>query len=146
MKNTKDLKTLYSPIFFMRKNVFNSIFKEIEETKVLDKDLENELKALFPDKFEKAVETMEKGIIQYTFTPSKRILWTAIGEEREHIIYPRLYCDCLDFYKNVVINKKNTICKHLLALELAQILKRFKKINLKDEEFKKIYKNNILKI
>lgn len=131
---------------FMRKNVFNSIFKKIEESKVLDKDLENELKALFPDKIEKAVETMEKGIIQYVFTPSKRILWTAIGDEREHILYPGLYCDCLDFYKNVVINKKNSICKHLLAQILSLGLKNFKKINLNDEEFIEIYKNNILKI
>lgn len=128
------------------RNTFNSLLKKIEEKSELTEDIIEELKELLPDKFEKAVETMEKGIIQYTFTPSKRILWTAIGEEREHILYPGLYCDCIDFYKNVVINKKNIICKHLLALELSLGLKKFKKIILNDEEFIEIYKNNILKI
>jgi len=131
---------------FSENNIIKSFLEKFKEAGEINKELIKKLKTTFADKIDRALETMERGIIQYTFTPSKRILWTAIGDEREHILYPGLYCDCLDFYKNVVINKKNSICKHLLAQILSLGLKNFKKITLNDEEFIEIYKNNKLKI
>ncbi|GAI71390.1 unnamed protein product, partial [marine sediment metagenome] len=42
-------------------------------------------------------------------------MWLALGENREYLIYPKLYCSCLNFYKEVVINQSIGYCKHLIT-------------------------------
>jgi predicted nucleic acid-binding Zn finger protein len=122
-------------------NVIKSILKRIEEERELKEELIEELKELFPDKIEKTLEILNKGIIQYTFFPSKRKVWAAVGSKNDlHLIYPGLYCDCIDFYKNVAIDKKNTLCKHLLAQLISFGLKNFEEVSLNDEDF-----NNFIK-
>ncbi len=73
---------------FSENNIIKSFLEKFKEAGEINKELIKKLKTTFADKIERALETMERGIIQYTFTPSKRILWTAIGDEREHILYP----------------------------------------------------------
>lgn len=132
---------------FMRKNVFNSLLKKIEEKSELTEDIIEELKELFPDKIEKTLEILKKGIIQYTFSPSGRKIWAAVGSKNKlHLIYPNMYCSCIDFYKNVVINRKNILCKHLLAHLISSSLNSFEEVSLKDEDFSKFLKQFKFKI
>lgn len=131
----------------MRKNVFNSLLKKIEEKSELTEDIIEELKELFPDKIEKTLEILKKGIIQYTFSPSGRKIWAAVGSKNKlHLIYPNMYCSCIDFYKNVVINRKNILCKHLLAHLISSSLNSFEEVSLKDEDFSKFLKQFKIKI
>ena len=131
----------------MRKNVFNSLLKKIEEKSELTEDIIEELKELFPDKIEKTLEILKKGIIQYTFSPSGRKIWAAVGSKNKlHLIYPNMYCSCIDFYKNVVINRKNILCKHLLAHLISSSLNSFEEVSLKDEDFSKFLKQFKFKI
>lgn len=131
----------------MRKNVFNSLLKKIEEKSELTEDIIEELKELFPDKIEKTLEILKKGIIQYTFSSSGRKIWAAVGSKNKlHLIYPNMYCSCIDFYKNVVINRKNILCKHLLAYLISSSLNSFEEVSLKDEDFSKFLKQFKIKI
>ena len=105
-------------------NVLKSILGKIKEKGELNEELIEELRTIFPDKIEKTIEILNKGIIQYKFIPSGRKVWVAIGSKNiPHLIYPDLYCDCIDFYKNVVIKKKSDLCKHILAHRIALSLK-----------------------
>ncbi|GAH27786.1 unnamed protein product, partial [marine sediment metagenome] len=58
-----------------------------------------------PNKADKVLDVIKKGITKYTYKPSNRVVWLALGENREYLIYPKLYCSCLNFYKEVVINQ-----------------------------------------
>jgi len=132
---------------FMRKNVFNSLLKKIEEKSELTEDIIEELKELFPDKIEKTLEILKKGIIQYTFSPSGRKIWAVVGSKNDlHLIYPYIYCSCLDFYKSVVINRKSILCKHLIAHLISSSLNSFEEVSLKDEDFSKFLKQFKIKI
>ena len=51
------------------------------------------------------------------------------------MIYPRLYCSCQDFYKNVVIQRKRNFCKHLVAQSISEGLDDFNELALEDEDF-----------
>ena len=118
--------------------VIQAILKKIEEKGELDEDLIRELKELFPEKHEKTLEILNKGIIRYSFIPSNRIIWAAVGSKNKlHLIFPSLYCDCIDFYKNVVINRKSILCKHLLAQLISFSLNNFEEVSLKDADFTK---------
>jgi len=129
------------------RNTFNSLLKKIEEKSELTADIIEELKELFPDKIEKTLEILKKGIIQYTFSPSGRKIWAVVGSKNDlHLIYPSLYCDCIDFYKSVVITRRNTLCKHILAQLISFSLKNFELVSLNDKDFSKFLKQFKVKI
>ena len=69
----------------------------------------------------------------------------SLGENCEHIIYPKMYCSCQDFYKNVVVSKKRLFCKHILAQVICEALNNYKKTELKDHEFINLISNLELK-
>jgi predicted nucleic acid-binding Zn finger protein len=100
---------------------------------------------IFSDKSERVLEVIGRGIKRNVYLPSGRILWTAIGEETEHIIYPKLYCSCQDFYKNVVIKKKQPFCKHIIAQAIAEVLNEFNIIEIEDDKFGSLIKKISLK-
>lgn len=122
-------------------DAYNLFLNKLKDVGDLTEELIGELRELFPDKIEKTLEILEKGIIQYDFKPSKRRIWAAVGSKNNlHLVYPGLYCDCIDFYKNVVIKKKNILCKHILAQLISQSLENFEEISLNDEEYNEFIK------
>jgi predicted nucleic acid-binding Zn finger protein len=104
------------------------------------------IEQLLPGKSVDVVESIKRGIIKYIYKPSNRIVWAAQGENQEHMIYPKLYCSCQDFYKNVVIKKKREFCKHLVAQVLSEALENFETRSLKDDNFKELIKDLKLNI
>ena len=58
-----------------------------------------------------------------------------MGENDEYLLYPKLYCSCQDFYKAVVIQRRRSFCKHLLAQVICEHLPEFKESGLEDDEF-----------
>lgn len=85
-------------------------------------DVINFLNYNFSGKSERVLEVIRRGIIKKVAKSTGRILWMAKGKESNHLIYPKLYCSCQDFYKNVVIKKKKPFCKHILAQVIVEIL------------------------
>src|SRR4030042_2890157 len=92
----------------------------------------------FKEKAPKAIEAVENNAVQQiTFKPSKREFWCVAGSEKPHLLLRQTYCDCVDFYMNVVIKQKSECCYHLLAVEIACKLKKYDRISANDEEYVK---------
>lgn len=92
------------------------------------------LNQIFSEKSEKIMKVIKRGIIKKVFKSTSRIIWIATGEEVNHIIYPRLYCSCQDFYKNVVIKREKLFCKHILAQVISEALEDFETDYCEEED------------
>jgi predicted nucleic acid-binding Zn finger protein len=120
----------------MSKDLLFQVFRKAQKKQVLDEEFISFLETIFPDKSTDVLEVLKRGIIKYTYTPSNRIVWAAKGENQEHLVYPKLYCSCQDFYKNVVVKKKRKFCKHILAQTISEALNNFIAVTLEDNKFK----------
>ncbi|TXT66527.1 MAG: hypothetical protein BAJALOKI1v1_280026 [Promethearchaeota archaeon] len=101
----------------------------------VDQEVKAYLDIYFLNKAEVINEALERGITKYIYTPSERIVWTAMGTEREYLLYPQLFCSCIDFYKEVVIKRSRKFCKHLIAQIISIHLNTYQTVKLKDHEF-----------
>ena len=119
----------------MSKDLLFDISLMAEKKGVIDEELLNFIDSNFPDKVNKVLKVIKRGITKYTFNPSRRVVWIALGENDEYLIYPKLYCSCQDFYKAVVIQRRRSFCKHLLAQVICEKLPDFKESELEDNEF-----------
>lgn len=117
------------------KDFLFDFFSKIKQKGIIDEELIEEINRVFANKAERVLEAIEKGISKYVYKPSNRVIWIAMGENSEHIIYPKVYCSCQDFYKNVVIKRKRDYCKHLLAQVICEALNDYKTLELNDVEF-----------
>jgi len=129
----------------MSKDLLFDVYSRAKNKNVIDEDLINFIDSIFPNKVDKVLEVIEKGITKYNYKPSNRVIWVALGEASEHMIYPKLYCSCQDFYKNVVIKKKRPFCKHLIAQAISEGLNDFNELDLEDEDFNTLIEDLNLK-
>jgi len=113
----------------------NKLSEMVKTKNSIDKTIINYLDINFSNKSSSIIEVLDRGITKYIYKPSNRILWTALGTEREYIIYPKLFCSCIDFYKEVVVKKSRSYCKHLIAYEISKSLNNYHTIELEDNEF-----------
>jgi predicted nucleic acid-binding Zn finger protein len=112
----------------------NSICRQAKaEGKLSGKNL-TELYDLFGQRFTKALEALkENRVKRYTFKPSNRVVWIAVGRERDYLIMAEAdFCTCDDFYFRV-LDKKIHLCYHLLAQKIARNLGWFAPIEENDE-------------
>lgn len=130
----------------MSKDLLFQVFTIAKRKQVIDEEFITYLETIFPDKSTNVLEVLKRGIIKYIYKPSNRIVWAAKGENQEHMVYPKLYCSCQDFYKNVVIKQKRKFCKHIIAQIISEAFNKFETIILKDDEFKEFLSNLKLKI
>ncbi|MHA1436605.1 MAG: hypothetical protein ACTSPD_03435 [Promethearchaeota archaeon] len=120
----------------MSKDFLLSIFEKVKEKGIIDDDLIKYLERRISNKLTKVFETIKRGITKCIYYPSERVIWIAMGENKEYLIYPMIYCSCKDFYKNIVIKRKRTFCKHILAQIICEALNIYKKKTFEDVEFK----------
>ncbi len=99
------------------------------------------LSAAFGPRFTRAWEALkEERVKQYTFKPSKRIVWIVVGRQREYMIMPAAeFCSCDDFYFRVM-NKQVHLCYHLIAQKMAEALEWYDVIEEDDELFDSLMK------
>ncbi len=130
----------------MSKNLLSELLEDLTEKKKIDEDFVQKLESLSPDMSLKALEIVNRGIVKYIFNPSNRIVWVVRGNEKEYLIYPRLFCSCKSFYKSVVSEKRNVVCKHIIAQLISEALQTYQTKEAKDEEFKALLKELDLKL
>ncbi|MFX1365118.1 MAG: hypothetical protein ACFFCE_17820 [Promethearchaeota archaeon] len=130
----------------MSKDLLNQVFLKARDKQLIDEEFISFLETIFPGRSTNVIKVLKKGITKYIFMPSNRTLWAAKGENQEHLIYPKLFCSCQDFYKNVVIKRNHNFCKHLLAQIISEALNKFRTINLEDSKFKEFIQDLKLKI
>ncbi len=125
----------------MSKDLLFDVYSIAKKKGVIDDELINFIDTIFPNKADKVLDVIKRGITKYTYKPSNRVIWLALGENREYLIYPKLYCSCLNFYKEVVINQSIGYCKHLITQVICEALNKYKKVELKDKEFEDLINN-----
>ena len=129
----------------MSKDLLLNVYKRVKESGIINEDLIKYLETIFPNKSQDALEVIKRGIKRNIYKPSNRTVCTAMGENDEYLIYPKLYCSCQDFYKNVVVKRKRIFCKHLLAQTICEALNNYHENEIKDIEFKKFIQELKLK-
>ncbi|MEM3403610.1 MAG: hypothetical protein QXJ17_03575 [Nitrososphaeria archaeon] len=76
-----------------------------------------------------------KAIRRHVFLPSKREIWTVIGEEGDNLICENpIFCSCKDFYFSLLKKNKKS-CYHLKVFLIAKKQKIHSTFYYKDEEF-----------
>jgi len=125
----------------MSKDLLFDVYSIAKKKGVIDDELINFIDTIFPNKADKVLDVIKKGITKYTYKPSNRVIWLALGENREYLIYPKLYCSCLNFYKEVVINQSIGYCKHLITQVVCEALNKYKKVESKDKKFEDLINN-----
>ena len=130
----------------MSEDLLSKLFEKAKHSIIMDEDFISYIESIFPDKSLDVIETLKRGITKYIYEPSNRTVWTAMGANQEHLLYPKLFCSCQDFYKNVVVHKKRNYCKHILAQLISEGFKNFKEIKLEENKFKDLVKDLKLNI
>jgi predicted nucleic acid-binding Zn finger protein len=130
----------------MSKDLLLKIFEKARKKQLIDEDFISFLELIFPDKSSDVLETLKRGVTKYTYKPSNRVIWTAMGRNQEHLIYPKLFCSCQDYYKNVVVNRIRDFCKHIIAQVISEAIHNFKETTLDDKDFKELVAGLKLKI
>ena len=120
----------------MSKDLLLDVFEKINRKQIIDEEFLSFIELIFPGKSAGVIDVLTKGVTKYIYKPSNRIVWAAMGKKQEHLVYPRIFCSCQDFYKTVVVYKKRDFCKHILAQIISEALNRFKIIGLDDNKFK----------
>ena len=120
----------------MSKDLLFELQTLIVKKGIIDDEIINFVNSNFVINFEKVLESFSRGVIKIIYKPSDRISWIVKGEEDKHLVYPKLYCSCQEFYKNVVINRKRKYCKHIITQILSEALGEY---NIKELEDNKYY-------
>jgi predicted nucleic acid-binding Zn finger protein len=88
------------------------------------------------DRFWKALQAVAKDLVKkYIFEPSGREAWVVVGKSRDYRVLSELYCDCEDFYINVIVKRAADLCYHILAQILADALDTYSEIRLDDMRY-----------
>ena len=70
----------------MSKDLLFDVYSMAQNQKVIDDELINFVDSIFPNKVEKVLEVIKRGITKYNYRPSNRIIWVALGKDCEHLI------------------------------------------------------------
>jgi len=120
----------------MTKTNLTQLLELVKKEGSLDNSVIRFIDKTFSSKWENIKGALERGITKYIYKPSNKVLWTAMGKSQEYILYPKEFCSCMDFYKEVVINRNRSYCKHLLAQVISKVLDSYQTVELEDYEFK----------
>ncbi len=123
-------------MYSLNEKLLAEMQRRLRRGKTLNAKSLNELRSKFGEKLDRALHALEDvHVKQYTFKPSQREVWIVVGRTRDYQVIPRLFCMCDDFYLNVVIRRSDPLCYHLLAQMMAEVTRRFDKIEEGDEKY-----------
>ncbi len=90
-------------------------------------------------KLKKAIKAVESlSVKKYIFKPSNRIVWIVVGKEREYFVIPNMYCQCNEFYINVVVRRKSKTCYHVLAQSIAEKIGKYEVYEVADGDYTRL--------
>ena len=116
----------------MKKKIENAI-AEIRQSRSLSGTTLVTLNKLCGNRFWKALQAVANDLVKrYIFDPSGREAWIVVGKKRDYHILSDIYCDCEDFYINVIVKRRAELCYHILARILAEALNTFTEIRVDD--------------
>jgi predicted nucleic acid-binding Zn finger protein len=87
-------------------------------------------------RFWKALQAVANNLVKkYFFEPSGREAWIVVGKNRDYRILSEIYCDCDDFYINVIVKRRAETCYHILAKILAESISIFQELRVDDMNY-----------
>ncbi len=120
----------------MMKSEIESALKSIKKHQAISgSDLLN-LSQQCGNRFWKALQAVAKDLVKkYIFEPSGREAWVVVGKSRDYRVLSEVYCDCEDFYINVIVKRTAELCYHILAQILANALGTYSEIRVDDMRY-----------
>ena len=115
---------------------FIDLLKKIEQTKSFTENDLKTLHTLFEDRFWKSLELAILSCVKkYTFSPSNRIVWIVSTDNKDYLTYDDFFCNCNDFYLNIVKRRNFRYCKHILAKQISISLNNYETIEIEDDRY-----------
>ena len=116
--------------------LFAEVRREKEETGGLSDDLLSALHFVFRQPLLHALDLLDRGAVAHVTCPSGRELYQVKGSNGVHTCLPRVgYCSCLSFVYTVLLREQDMMCKHLLAVQLGQMIGSSPTSHVTDEQF-----------
>jgi predicted nucleic acid-binding Zn finger protein len=113
-----------------------SALKEVQRHHKLSGSVLVMLNRLCGERFWKALQAVANDLVKkYVFGPSGRAVWIVVGKTREYPVLSEIYCDCEDFYINVIVKRRADVCYHILAKILAEALGVFSEVTVDDMSY-----------
>jgi predicted nucleic acid-binding Zn finger protein len=120
----------------MMKSDFETVLKSIKKEQAISGASLQILNKLCGDRFWKALQAVANDLVKkYVFKPSGREAWVVVGKSRDYRVLSEVYCDCEDFYINVIVKRSADLCYHILAQALAQSLDIYTEIRVDDMRY-----------
>jgi len=93
----------------------------------------------FSKRFENAMNLVDKNRVKkYMFRPSNRVIWTVLGRKGEYQVIPETnFCNCDDYYFRV-IDRKKTLCYHIIAQRFAEAFGKYTVKKLPDKAYSSV--------
>ncbi|KAF4567630.1 hypothetical protein EYR40_006631 [Pleurotus pulmonarius] len=111
--------------------ILDTTLASIKPGEPIHDDIFHQLRVLFPDNLVLAAFDIvdRKNVMKYT-TSWGRVFYQVIGSKATYSVQPdlghspsiRFYCTCPAFSYNVLLSESYCMCKHILAVELAEQL------------------------
>lgn len=121
------------------KNGLEEIYKRIRIKKRIDSEVASFLFKKYGDRFIRALELVNsRRIIKFRFIPSGIERWVVIGMHDEYLIFPRIFCQCSDFYLSVVIRGDIDACYHLLAQTISEAVGNYEEKVFDDSNYVRV--------
>lgn len=119
----------------MNEEITNTL-KEVQRHRKLSGSVLVTLNRLCGERFWKALQAVANDLVKkYVFEPSGREAWIVVGRSREYPVLSEIYCDCEDFYINVIVKRRADVCYHILAKSLAEALGVFSEVHVDDVSY-----------
>ena len=130
-----------------KEDTFEKILVTIGKTGSLTIESIDRLSKVFSVPQISKVKEIMSEIVKVIFKPSNREIWMKLGTDKDYIMYPRVYCSCMDFFLQGIIKKRKYYCKHLIAQGIVEELTKNTPNDIemleKDENFKEKVTQNL---
>ncbi len=112
------------------------VLQKLRKQRTLSGSILQQLHNQCGNRFWKALQAAANNLVKkYLFEPSGREAWIVVGKNRDYRILSEIYCDCDDFYINVIVKRRADTCYHILAKILAESLGLFQELHVDDMNY-----------
>lgn len=118
---------------------------ENQDTHSLSDNLLSALHSVFQQPLLHALDLIDKNSVTHYVCPSGRELYlvqASSGNKVYTCLVSSNYCSCPSFVYSVVLREDFLMCKHVLAVQLARAMGRYKKEEIVGEEMARLLAND----
>lgn len=116
------------------KKKLDKLIKLVQKEGHLSEIAENEMISLFENKGEKAFKVLNENKLHKYVLNEKIAIWEVEGKSKNYLIIEDNFCECTDYQIRVLSRGEKTLCYHLLAKIIGDMLHHYniKKLSAKE--------------